>query len=158
IQSIVVAPGFTEFTISGPITGCTINGQTVNPVFSVCEVPITFSPKYPGFRSAPLVVTDSTGTVYTLGLTGTGLGPQAALTPGIINEFAGGGTGAACTAGPANRANLVNASSVSADDAGNVYIADSGGYEFYPVAGGNSNGCILKVDTSGNVTVVSSKS
>src|SRR5215475_8300150 len=56
LTSVAIAPGFTEFT-AGTITGCAIDGNTINPVFTVCEVPVTFTPKYPGLRTAPLVVT-----------------------------------------------------------------------------------------------------
>jgi sugar lactone lactonase YvrE len=144
LSSIAVAPGFTDFSL-GAISGCVVDGHTINPALTVCEVPVTFQPKYPGLRTAPLLVTDNTGQKYPLALMGTGLAPQAALTPGIITVVAGsgyewpqfGGDG-----GPATDAELSYPGCIAADAAGNYYIADV------------NNGRIRKVDFNGIITTV----
>jgi trimeric autotransporter adhesin len=138
--SIAIAPGFTEFSM-GSVTGCIIDGHTVNPAFTVCEVPVIFQPKYPGFRTAPLLVTDNTGTNYSLGLEGTALAPQAAFTPGIITTVAGTAVaGYKGDGGVPTHANLSFPQQVAVDGAGNLYIADC------------LNNRIRKVDTSGIIT------
>jgi sugar lactone lactonase YvrE len=144
ISSIAIAPGFTEFSL-GEISGCVVDGHTINPGLTVCEIPVTFQPKYPGLRSALLLVTDNTGRKYPLGLVGTGLAPQAALTPGIIKIIAGngytlphfGGDG-----GPATDAELYSPTAITVDAAGNYYIADI------------DNGRIRKVDFNGTINTV----
>ena len=75
--------GKQEYTI-GTITGCTVDGTTVNPAGTVCEVPITFTPAYPGRRWVPLQVVTSSGNIN-FGLKGVGVGPLASFTPGIIS-------------------------------------------------------------------------
>ena len=112
-----------EYTV-GTVTGCTVNGSTSNPSGTVCTVPITFSPAYPGARNVPLNVVAGGGNI-SFGLTGTGTGPQAALSPGIISTVAGNGTagytgnGAAATSGE-----LYGPAGAAVDNAGNFYIAD----------------------------------
>ena len=110
----------------GAITGCTVDGSTVNPASTVCTVPITFAPAYPGQRNVPLTVITSTGT-YTVGLTGTGNAPQVALTPGIISTIAGGSANDSNgDGGPATSAELSYPLALAVDNAGNLYIADNG--------------------------------
>jgi sugar lactone lactonase YvrE len=138
LRSVSVAPGFTEFS-AGAVSGCIVDGQTINPGLTVCTVSVTFQPKYPGLRTAPLIFTDSTGAQYSLGLTGTGLAPQAALTPGITTSVAGGGSSLG-DGGPAVSATLNGPSSVAIDNAGNYYISDSG------------NNRVRKVGTNGIIT------
>jgi sugar lactone lactonase YvrE len=145
ISSIGIAPGITEFA-TGTISGCVVDGHTVNPGLSVCVVEVTFSPQYPGLRTAPLVVTDSAGSKSSVGLVGTGLAPQAALTPGIITTIAGNGTaGFSGDGGPATEAELNSPSDGKFDWAGNLYIADS------------HNQRIRKVDRNGIITTVAVK-
>jgi sugar lactone lactonase YvrE len=142
LTSIAVAPGFTEFT-AGPVSGCAVDGHTVNPALSACSLDITFTPKYSGFRSAPLIATDSTGAKSSVGLEGTGLAPQAALTPGIITTVAGNGTGGfSGDGGPATSARLYIPAGVALDAAGNLYIGDT------------YNNRIRKVDINGIITKV----
>jgi sugar lactone lactonase YvrE len=138
ISSISVAPGFTEFSI-GQVSGCVVDSHTVNHALTVCEVSVTFQPKYPGLRSAPLILTDNAGTQYSLGLTGTGLAPLVALTPGIAASVAGSGSSLG-DGGAATSARLNNPSSLAVDNAGNYYIADSG------------NNRVRKVSASGMIT------
>ena len=47
LQSIGVMTGFTEFTV-GTITGCVIDGVTLNPIGTTCQVPVMFTPQWPG--------------------------------------------------------------------------------------------------------------
>jgi hypothetical protein len=131
--------GIAEFSI-GTITGCTIGVS--NPAGSICTVPITFTPAYPGLRQVPLLVSTSLGT-FSFGLSGTGTGPQAALTPGIITTVAGNGTrGYSGDNGAATSSQLNYPSAVVIDNAGNMYIADS------------HNEVIRKVGINGTITTV----
>src|SRR5580700_4896302 len=84
--------GVQEFAVSNIIGwGCAADGVTVNQAGSVCTVPVSFQPGYPGLRLVPLVVVTSAGTFH-FGLEGIGLAPQVALLPGIINTVAGNGS------------------------------------------------------------------
>lgn len=143
LTSVGIAPGYTEFS-AGAVSGCVINGTTVNPSDTACTVPVTFTPKYPGLRTAPLIVTDSSGNKYSVGLVGTGLAPNAALTPGIVTKVAGGGNygNFGGDGGPATSADIYSPRGVVVDPVGNYYIADLG------------NRRVRKVDTSGNITTV----
>jgi sugar lactone lactonase YvrE len=142
LTSIAIAPGFTEFQL-GSVSGCVVDGQTVNPVFTACSVQVTFSPKYPGLRTAPLIVTDSNGSKSSIGLTGIGLAPQAALTPGIFHTAAGNGhAGFSGDGGPSTRASLNAPFDVATDAAGNIYFTDQKNYR------------IRKMDSSGIITTV----
>lgn len=84
-----------EYTI-GTVTGCVVDGTSLNAVGTVCTIPITFKPAYPGVRSIPLQVTLKganpaqfpQGTI-SFGLVGTGVGPLAALSPAVTTVVAG---------------------------------------------------------------------
>jgi trimeric autotransporter adhesin len=113
--------GKQEYSI-GTITGCVIGGS--NAAGTVCTIPVTFTPAYPGRRWIPLQVVTSTGNIN-FGLTGIGTGPLAALTPGIITTFAGNGTGGYSGDGGAATSAQVNSPvGVAFDSAGNLYIGD----------------------------------
>lgn len=73
--------GKQEFVV-GTVTGCTVDGTTINPQGAVCTVPITFTPAYPGPRNLPLQVVTSGGN-SDIGLSGTGTGPLAVLGPAL---------------------------------------------------------------------------
>ena len=124
ISSITVPAslgGSQEFTV-GSITGCTIGAS--NASGTTCTVPITFTPAYPGLRQLPLQVVTSQG-IVNIGLEGTGTGPQAALTPGIITTVAGNGTqGYSGDGGAAISSELDEPDGVAVDASGNLYIAD----------------------------------
>lgn len=118
-----------EYTV-GTVTGCNMDGVTVNTAATYCTVPITFSPAWPGARSVPLTVQAGSGNLTTA-LTGTGTGPLAVFTPGIIGTYAGNGNrgsmgdgGFSGDGGPATSAELSVVAGVAVDSAGNVYIVD----------------------------------
>jgi len=145
LRSVAIQSGFTEYSI-GTITGCAVDGTTVNPAGSVCSVPITFTPSAPGARNAPLGVVDLEGgnaQPYAFGLTGTGQGPQAALTPGIITTVVGSGygysNGIIGADGPATAAAVGFTDGMAMDAAGEMFLADT------------QHAVIWKTDTSGNI-------
>jgi sugar lactone lactonase YvrE len=142
ISSIAIASGNTEFA-AGAVSGCVVDGHTINPALSSCSVDVTFSPQYPGLRTVPLVVTDSAGIKSSVGLVGIGLAPRAALTPGIITTIAGNGTqGYSGDGGPATAAELYQPFEAKFDGTGDLYITDSMNY------------VVRKVDTNGIITTV----
>ena len=118
-----------EYTL-GTVTGCTVGSS--NPSGTVCVLPVTFSPAFPGNRPVPLQVVTSNGNIN-FALTGTGRGPLAALTPGVIATAAG--TGVACAAptaspacgdaGTATAATLNSPESIFVDSLGNAWVADT---------------------------------
>ena len=145
LKSIAMQTGFTEYTL-GTVSGCTVDGTTVNPSTTICSIPVTFTPTAPGIRNAPLVVTttENGGTPYAFALTGTGTGPVAALTPGIISRFVG-GSGGVCDGVtgedgiPAANAFVGFLNGMAIDSAGNMYLSDS------------MNFIIWRVDPQGNI-------
>ena len=42
-----------EYTV-GTVAGCVVDGVTSNPAGTICTIPITFSPGYPGLRPVPI--------------------------------------------------------------------------------------------------------
>ena len=113
--------GKQEYAIQS-ITGCTVGAS--NPAGTVCTISITFTPAYPGQRWVPLQVVDSAGN-FNVGLTGVGLGPLVALTPGIITTVAGNGTaGYTGDGGAATSAEINAVFRQAVDSAGNIYIAE----------------------------------
>jgi sugar lactone lactonase YvrE len=112
-----------EYTV-GSVSGCVVDGITSNAAGTICIVPVTFTPAYPGERKVPLSILTSTGT-YAVGMSGMGIGPQVALTPGVITTVAGNGPTYAYPSGggPAIDASLNGPFSVAVDSAGNLYIA-----------------------------------
>ncbi|MGD0732197.1 MAG: choice-of-anchor D domain-containing protein, partial [Terracidiphilus sp.] len=152
ITSIAIAPNFTEYTI-GAITGCTVDstGNTVVAVNSVCTIPVTFTPKFPGTasapppisRSAPLLVTDVESgkpNGYSFALSGSATGSVFAFAPGYLTAFVGnssfvGGFSAGC-AGEADQNGdgcpatdaLFDPPSMALDAAGNLFMSEGGLY------------------------------
>jgi hypothetical protein len=119
--------GHQQFTV-GTITGCTADGVTVNTSGSVCTVPVTFQPFYPGQATEPLTVTLN-GQVYSFGLTGLGTGPLLRIDPTYISTLTGAAGTTASTASPDNvpiaSGILYGPEGIFADNSNNVYIADS---------------------------------
>jgi hypothetical protein len=147
LNSVAMAPGFNEYSI-GTITGCVVDGATVNAAGTVCQVPVTFAPAGPGVRTAPLSVIDVEGgqrLMYAFGLTGSGLGPLAVLTPGIITTVVGGahgyGDGIVGADGPAVNTRVGFTGGMAMDAAGDLYLADT------------QNTVIWKTDPSGNIHI-----
>ena len=131
-----------EYTV-GTVSGCVVDGVTPNPAGTICIIPITFSPGYPGLRSVPLQAVTSAGNVN-IGLNGQGVGPLAVITPGTMSTLAGEVNPPNCNAynGPALLGPLCNPSAGAVDAAGNVYVA-----AFY-------SNTVSKIDASGKITVI----
>ncbi|MGB6302633.1 MAG: Ig-like domain repeat protein [Acidobacteriaceae bacterium] len=105
-----------EFSI-GNIVGCTADGTTVNAAGSICAVPISFTPQYPGLRNGAMHLTAS-GASISLGFVGVGLAPQAVLAPGMIQT-------ALNSADTSGGFALMAPQRIAVDPAGNVYLADA---------------------------------
>ena len=118
--------GVQEFKV-GTVTGCTIGGSS-NPANTVCTVPITFTPQYPGLRMGTLTVNNDNDVIGTAGLAGVGQGPEIAVTPGSLTMAIGGGaygvTEVPESVTTAAIAVSNNGSGLAMDGAGNLYIAD----------------------------------
>ena len=135
-----------EFSAATP--SCTNNNPTfTNP--ALCNMQVTFQPKYPGLRTDVIFLTDQSGNgPRTIVLNGTGTGSAVAFTPGVINTVAGSST--ACTSstascgddGPATAANLNYPADIALDVVGNFYFSDY------------NDARIRKVDASGTITTV----
>ena len=116
ISSITVPKaqnGAQEFTV-GAVTGCVMDGVTSNAANTICTVPITFNPQYPGLRTGALTVNNGSSIVGTVGLTGMGTGPLGIFQPGTASVL---NTGSLTLANPFG---------VAVDGAGDLYIADTG--------------------------------
>src|SRR5271165_2083881 len=127
ISTITVPPSpnpIQEFTV-GIVRGCDTTGNVSNPANTICTVPVTFSPAYPGARTGTLTIRNGNTVVGTAGLYGMGQGPLASQYPGGIKSFVGGGsTTPSGTAIPSASAHLMAPISVAFDSLGNLYIAD----------------------------------
>ncbi len=144
INSITVpnSPSGTPQFKVGTQSGCVIGGTTGNAPGTLCTIPVTFSPAYPGVQTAPLVISTNGGT-FQFGLSATGIAPQAILEPGVLGTAAGTGVaGATGNGGAATAATLNAPREITFDYAGNYYIGDLGNNE------------IREVSAAGNITVV----
>ncbi len=104
-----------EFSV-GSISGCSTDGTTANPSGSICAVPVTFTPGYPGTRTGTLEFAANSVPV-SLGLYGIGLGPQAVVVPGIIQTIL-------YSTDMFNGTAMTEPERMAVDPAGNVYVAD----------------------------------
>lgn len=125
LSSYQVAAGTPGDFSLGAVSGCTIPGAVA--ANTVCSADAVFTPTAPGLRTAPVVLSDSAGGNYILGLTGVGASPAVALGPGTIVTVAGqGGTAGSTGVGGAATSALLNMPGGTAlDAAGNLYIADT---------------------------------
>jgi sugar lactone lactonase YvrE len=148
------AGGIQEFNL-GTLSGCVADGATPINAGSICTVPITFKPGYPGLREAPLELQTNAGPFY-FGLSGIGIAPQPALIPGLItavagNGYAGPGQGGAGgytgDNGPATSAELSAPFSVAFDNANDFFIADYDNFVIRKVSG--TTGIITTVAGNG---------
>ena len=112
-QPAVLTQGVTglDFTDAGSGT-CTTNGTShVYAAYDTCTVNVVFTPTAPGTRYGAIVIRSLSGTtIATAYLRGTGLGPQIAFLP--VQEVP-------------LPINVVSASSVAEDAAGNLFIAQA---------------------------------
>ncbi len=138
------ANGTQEFAV-GTVTGCAVGGAS-NPAGTVCIVPVTFSPTYPGLRTGALTVNNGSTVVGTAGVYGTGQGPELVQSPGELSVIAGGGTTVPSTTATAPLSTLIaNPLGEAIDGAGNLYV----------VSGTGGNGMVDEISaTTGQITVV----
>jgi sugar lactone lactonase YvrE len=101
----------------GSLSGCALG--TSLAANTPCTIPVTFSPQAAGLQTAQLAITDATGKVSVLGLSGVGMAPVPALSAAAISTIIGDGTaGDDSSHVSAPRGGVV-------DSAGNIYFADS---------------------------------
>jgi hypothetical protein len=128
-----------EFTLNRA-SGTCIRGLALTAGGS-CTLSISFAPQLPGYanapapigRSAPLVIGyyDQDLSLWqkiTLALSGTGTGPVAVLSPGLIGDLVGSETasqGYGGDGGPAAKALFNSPLAMTVDGLGNIYIADT---------------------------------
>lgn len=140
--------GLPEFVL-GTVSGCAVDGTTINIAGSVCTLPITFSPIYPGERTGKLSVVDASNVVGTVGLYGTGQSPELVQLPGGLAVVAGGGATAPTTTPAAAATVQLHAPTVVAlDGSGNLYLADQYSNEIEEVVA--STGQLRVVAGGGN--------
>ena len=132
-----------DFTLSSVGACATGMGQ-------ICNVTVSFSPRYPGLRVGAIVILDANDghIMASQNIAGTGQGSLSVFSPGQITTLAGDGclsdgpcptnSGTPATTGVALNLPLGEAT----DAAGNLYISDAG------------NNRIRKVDSSGNITTI----
>ena len=122
VTAVAIQAGFPDFSLnSTTCLGAAAGAQ--------CTADIVFQPTLPGDRTAPLVLTDASGSKFYFGLDGLGQAPTVAFTPGTINTVAGtyngGAGGYSGDGGPATSAALYHPGAVAVDSAGNLFIADT---------------------------------
>jgi sugar lactone lactonase YvrE len=107
----------TEWSLGTPT--CTTNSDGT----SDCLLSLSFTPAVPGARDTGLTVNSTEGNVAFLGLTGSGLGSGATLDPATQISF---GSGLAVAG-------------LAADNAGNVYVADTNSKQVLRYAGASQS-------------------
>jgi sugar lactone lactonase YvrE len=120
---------------------------------STCKVVVNFAPRFAGFRTGAVELTDANGNILATTLvSGTGVGPQVAFGPGVpIAVLATG---------------LDYPGAVAADMAGNVFIADTENHRVVKISAGGAQLTVpitglqspvgVAVDGAGNIFVVDS--
>jgi hypothetical protein len=97
IQSVAVTSGQNDFVLS-TISGCTIDGSTVNPAGTVCTLSAKFSPQLVGDRTATLTVATGSGVQTAFSLRGTGVIGTPAILLATSSTPAGYGSAVTFTA------------------------------------------------------------
>ena len=117
-----------------------------------CTESVTFTPTASGLRNGAVLLLDSGGTVLgSAYLAGTGLSGLGVFQPGTMLTVAGNGQSKSVLDGAkATSANLDLPSSVTADGAGNLYIADSAHNRIRKVTA--ATGLISTIAGNGNPT------
>jgi sugar lactone lactonase YvrE len=107
-------------------SGGTCTAGTAYTTGQICTVNYTFTPLAPGQRMGAIVIKDGSGNVQaTEYISGMGIGPEAAFSPGIISTVAGNGTAGYNNDGiAATSAELNVPGGIAVDSVGNVFIAD----------------------------------
>lgn len=104
-------------------TGGTCVAGTSYTAGESCTANASFTPAAPGYAKGALVVADSTGTALaTANLYGTGLGAGLTIDPGTVSALGSG---------------LKTPTSVALDNAGDLFIADSGASTVWEIPAGN---------------------
>ncbi len=176
LESITIPAGFSDYSL-GEISGCILDGATVNAAGTVCTLSVTYTPIAPGStaspmlaRTAPLLVTDieaGNPVTYNFGLTGAATGPILALSAGTFTRYAGEADAAATDpgdnglgvvnpgyagdGGPANEAQLAFNVRTQNEEGSSPMAVDSAG-NLYIADGGNY--VIRRVDAAtGNIAL-----
>lgn len=155
-----------NFSMNSALTTTTPSTATTTTPPAVTTTPVSmnqwdiltgqviFQPTAPGLRTSRVMLTDSTGANYYLGVYGVGDGAAAAFTPGTISAYvaAAGGTVTATLGKPV---------SVALDAVHNLYIADAetgtvskvSGTSITPVATGFIGAMSVAVDAAEDVFI-----
>jgi len=147
--SIAASVGSKQEFVLGTVSGCTTNGSASTASGTTCTIPVTFTPAYPGVRNQTLSITDSTGLVFTVGLSGTATGPQGILMPGTVSTTGGIGGGYNYTGdgGAVGSATFSAPYNIYLDASSNLYLADEvSGNVRVVYQGGASLACLIEIE------------
>jgi large repetitive protein len=124
VQVLTLGVSNLDFAASSAGSTCASANLSLN---QTCTESVIFTPTAPGLRNGAVLLLDSNGNVLgSTYLAGTGLGGLGVFQPGQMLTVAGNGQfRGVLDGGPATLANLDLPSGVTADGAGNLYIADS---------------------------------
>jgi hypothetical protein len=140
-SSITLAPSVSDYSL-GTITGCVVDGSTVNTDGTTCTIPVTFTPTLPGNAGAPQPIARTVALAindvenyfslqYSIGIIGSATMPRAVIVPGNISDLVG--NDQAPTTGYAGdnsyspaTAVFNNPTNMAVDDLGDIYISDTG--------------------------------
>jgi sugar lactone lactonase YvrE len=122
----VLTLGVSNLDFAAASAGSTCASANLSPN-QTCTESVIFTPTAPGVRNGAVLLLDSGGNVLgSAYLAGTGLGGLGVFLPGQMLTVAGNGQfKGVLDGGQATNANLDLPSGITADGAGNLYIADS---------------------------------